>query len=185
MNTIPTEIPGVLIVEPRVFRDARGLFFEAWHADRYAQAGLPTTFTQDNVSRSSRGVLRGLHLQNPGPQGKLVTVLDGTVWDVAVDVRLGSPTFGRWTAVELSGETLRQFWLPPGFAHGFVVTSDSALFSYKCTCPYDAATEFGVRFDDPDLGIPWPVAAPILSAKDAALPLLRDVPPDRLVPYAP
>lgn len=183
MNTISTDLPGVVIFEPRVFNDARGLFFEAWHAERYARAGLPMAFAQDNVSRSSRGVLRGLHMQNPGPQGKLVTVLAGTVWDVAVDARHGSPTFGRWTAVELSGETMRQFWLPPGFAHGFVVTSETALFSYKCTCPYDAAAEFGIRFDDPDLAIPWPIAAPILSDKDAALPRLRDIAPERLVPY--
>lgn len=184
MKVIETELPGVLILEPRVFRDGRGWFGESWRRERYAEAGLPAEFVQDNVSRSSRGVLRGLHLQNPRPQGKLVTVLDGLVWDVAVDLRAGSPQFGRWTAVELCGDTLRQFWVPPGFGHGFVVLSAEAVFGYKCTDVYDAASEFGVRYDDPDLAIPWPMGAPQLSAKDAALPWLRDIPRERLVPYA-
>jgi len=183
VNVIPTEIPGVLILEPRVFRDARGWFVEAWHAERYAAAGLPTHFSQDNVSHSARGVLRGLHIQNPRPQGKLVTVLSGDVWDVAVDVRRGSPTFGRFVAVELSGETLRQFWVPAGLAHGFLVRSETAIFSYKCTDGYDAATEFGIRWDDPDIAVPWPTAAPIVSDKDTALPYLRDIAPDRLVAF--
>jgi len=183
VNVIPTALPGVLILEPRVFRDGRGWFVETWQAERYAALGLPSTFVQDNVSRSGRDVLRGLHVQNPRPQGKLVTVLEGTVWDVAVDVRRGSPTFGQWAAVELSGETLRQFWVPAGFAHGFLVRTESAVFSYKCTDGYAAAAEFGVRWDDPDLAIPWPSSSPIVSDKDAALPFLRDIAPDRLVAF--
>lgn len=183
MNVIRTEIPDVLVIEPTVHRDPRGYFLETWHAGRYAEAGLPSAWAQDNVSRSTKGVLRGLHIQNPRPQGKLVTVLYGTVWDVAVDIRRGSPTFGRWTAAELGGDTLRQFWVPAGCAHGFVVLSDDVIFGYKCTDRYDRDAEFGVRWDDPDIGIEWPVSAPLLSEKDAALPALRDIDPERLVPF--
>lgn len=183
MNVIQTDLPGVMIVEPRVFGDPRGYFMETWQRERYRDAGLPETWVQDNLSRSSRGVLRGLHLQCPGPQGKLVSVLDGEVFDVAVDVRPGSTHFGRWTGALLSSENHRQFYVPEGFAHGFVVLSPSALFVYKCTSGYVPAAEVGVIWDDPDIGIRWPLADPTLSAKDAALPRLRDIPTDRLVPY--
>lgn len=183
MNVIQTEIPGVLVIEPLVHRDPRGYFLETWRDDRYASAGLPSAWAQDNVSRSSMGVLRGLHVQNPHPQGKLVTVLAGKVWDVAVDIRRGSPTFGRWAGVQLDGDSMRQFWVPAGCAHGFVVLSEDVIFSYKCTDRYDRDSEFGVRWDDPDIGIEWPVDAPVLSEKDAALPLLRDIKPERLIPF--
>ncbi|MBM4360713.1 MAG: dTDP-4-dehydrorhamnose 3,5-epimerase [Deltaproteobacteria bacterium] len=176
MNVIETALPGVLIVEPRVFGDARGFFFESFHAERYGAAGITWDFVQDNVSRSARGVLRGLHFQNPRPQAKLVQVLEGAVVDVAVDVRKGSPTFGQHVMVELSAENHRQLFVPAGFAHGFCVTSEHALFSYKCSDLYAPADEHGVLWNDPDLGIPWPIEAPSLSAKDAVYPRLRDVP---------
>lgn len=176
MKIHQTDLPDVLLIEPRVFGDARGYFYESWHAERYAEAGLPRRFVQDNVSRSARGVLRGLHLQNPRPQGKLVQVLVGEVFDVAVDLRVGSPTFGRWTAARLSGENHRQLWLPAGFGHGFAVLSPEAIFAYKCTELYDADADMGLRWDDPDIGIDWPLEGPTLSAKDAALPTLRDLP---------
>ena len=185
MNVVETPLPGVLILEPKVFGDARGFFLETWNRRRHAEAGLPERFVQDNLSRSARGVLRGLHSQHPTAQGKLVSVLQGEVFDVAVDIRVGSPTFGRWAGVLLSGENIRQFWVPEGFAHGFVVTSESALFSYKCTDFYAPRDEVTVLWDDPDIGIDWPVASPTLSAKDAAGLRLKDVPPDRLPSYAP
>jgi dTDP-4-dehydrorhamnose 3,5-epimerase len=164
----PLGIPEVLLVEPAVFGDARGFFMESFSARRYADAGIPGPFVQDNVSRSRRGVLRGLHLQHPHAQGKLVSVLEGEVFDVAVDVRVGSPTFGRWVGEYLSAGNHRQLWVPAGFAHGFVVTSDDALFSYKCTEYYRPDAERAVRWDDPRLGITWPVDAPVVSAKDQA-----------------
>ena len=173
------------MVEPAVFGDDRGFFFETWNADRYGQQGLPTKFVQSNVSSSSRGVLRGLHYQWPNPQGKLVSVLEGEVYDVAVDIRHGSPTFGQWAAVVLSAENKRQFWIPEGFAHGFAVLSDRAIFSYLCTAQYDKAADAGVRWNDPAIGIDWPVSAPLLSAKDEAAPLLADIAPERLPVYAP
>ena len=176
MKVVATELPGVLLVEPRVFGDARGFFFETFHAERYAAAGIPGPFVQDNLSRSGRGTLRGLHFQEPRAQGKLVQVLQGAVWDVAVDVRKGSPHFGRWVGMELSEENRRQLWIPPGFAHGFCVLSDSADFLYKCTEFYAPEVERAVRWDDPALGIHWPVAEPVLSAKDSAAPLLADAP---------
>ncbi len=187
LTVLATDLPDVLILEPRVFGDARGYFLETYRAPRYAEAGLPGPFVQDNLSRSTRGVLRGLHLQNPRPQGKLVSVVAGAVWDVAVDLRAGSPHFGRWAGVELTAENHRQFWVPPGFGHGFVVVSDDAVFSYKCTDIYDQAAEIGVRWDDPDLAIDWPLdAADVqVSDKDGSLPWLRDIPRDRLVPYVP
>ena len=185
MTVTETALPGVLLIEPRVFRDPRGFFLETWNADRYRDAGIAGPFVQDNASRSARGVLRGLHVQNPYAQGKLVGVLDGAVFDVAVDVRAGSPTFGRWVGYELSAENGRQLWVPPGFAHGFVVASETALFTYKCTDRYAPEHEFSVAWDDPDLGIDWPLEAPSLSAKDAAAPRLRDVPAERLVFPAP
>jgi dTDP-4-dehydrorhamnose 3,5-epimerase len=183
MRVTPTELPAVLIVEPQVFGDARGFFLETWSQARYRDAGLPATFVQDNASRSARGVLRGLHFQNPKPQGKLVTVLDGEVYDVAVDIRVGSPTFGRSVGVVLSGDNKRQIYVPPGFAHGFCVTSESALFMYKCTELYAPDAEGGVIWNDPDLGISWPIEGPTLSAKDAKYPRLRDVDKSTLPVY--
>lgn len=176
MNVVTTEIPGVLILEPKRFGDDRGFFMELYQAERYAQAGIPGPFVQDNFSRSGRGTLRGLHFQEPQPQGKLVQVLAGVVWDVAVDIRRGSPTFGKWVGVELSADNRRQFWVPPGFAHGFCVLSESADFHYKCTALYAPQHDRGVAWDDPDLGIPWPVKEPLLSAKDRAAPQLKDAP---------
>ena len=183
MNVVETALPGVVIVEPRVFRDDRGYFLETWNEAAYAAAGLPSRFVQDNVSYSTAGVIRALHYQHPHPQGKLVSVLQGEVFDVAVDIRVGSPTYGRWVGVTLSAENQHRFYVPEGFAHGFAVTSERALFAYKCTDFYRAEAEGSIRWDDPDLAIAWPVAAPVLSSKDAAAPFLRDVPPDRLPRY--
>jgi dTDP-4-dehydrorhamnose 3,5-epimerase len=174
MNILETSLPGVLIIEPKVFGDARGFFLETWQSERYAAAGIPP-FVQDNLSFSARGVLRGLHYQEPEAQGKLVYVLQGEVFDVAVDIRLGSPTFGQWHSVTLSSNDKRQFYVPPGFAHGFVVTSESALFAYKCTTLYRPQFEHSIRWDDPDLGISWPTDAPLLSAKDTDAPRLSDI----------
>jgi len=171
-----TELPGVLVIEPRVFIDERGWFLETFQSERYAAAGIAATFVQDNLSRSVRGTLRGLHFQEPKGQGKLVQVMRGAVLDVVVDVRRGSPTFGKWLGLELSGDQPRQMWIPPGFAHGFCVTSDSADFLYKCTTPYAPEAERSIRWDDPAIGIVWPVAQPLLSKKDAAAPLLADAP---------
>jgi dTDP-4-dehydrorhamnose 3,5-epimerase len=173
----------VLLVEPARFGDARGYFVETYRQDRYRAAGIDLAFVQDNLSFSGRGILRGLHLQHPGDQGKLVYVLSGEVFDVAVDVRVGSPSFGKWTGSLLSADDHRQLWIPPGFAHGFCVTSENALFAYKCSAPYSAADELGVLWSDPALGIPWPVARPQLSAKDAAWPKLAELSPDRLPRY--
>ena len=180
MNIIQTALPGVLIIEPRVFGDERGFFMETWQQQRYAEAGLPERFVQDNISQSRRGILRGLHYQYPQAQGKLVYVLQGEVYDVAVDIRVGSPNFGRWTGVTLSGDNKRQFYVPPGFAHGFCVTSEIALFAYKCTEFYNPAVEGCVRWDDPGIGIAWPVKSPSLSDKDREAPLLKDISQDRL-----
>jgi len=185
MKVVETALPGCVVIEPAVFGDDRGFFFEAWNAERYGQHGLPAKFVQSNVSSSSRGVLRGLHYQWPNPQGKLVSVLEGEVYDVAVDIRRGSPTFRRWAAVVLSADNKRQFWIPEGFAHGFAVLSERALFSYLCTAPYDKAADAGVRWDDPALGIDWPVSSPLLSAKDEAAPRLADIAPERLPTCSP
>lgn len=179
-TVIATELDGVWIVEPQVVGDDRGFFFEAWHRDKYTAAGLPWTFVQDNFSRSARGVLRGLHFQEPYAQGKLIQVLEGEVFDVAVDVRVGSPTFGQWVAATLSGDNHRQMYVSEGFAHGFCVVSDSALVNYKCTELYHAETELGVRWDDPAIGILWPVEQPRLSAKDASALPLAQIDPARL-----
>ncbi len=175
MNVVTTRIPGVLIIEPKVFGDDRGHFFEAFKADRYAMHGISGPFVQDNVSRSACGVLRGLHLQNPRCQGKLVSVARGRVLDVAVDVRTGSPTFGQHVSVELSEDNRRQFWVPRGFAHGFAVYSDVADFSYKCDEYYSPEDEITVRWNDPAIGIAWGVAAPVLSTRDASAPLLSEL----------
>lgn len=180
MKLIETKIPGVLIIEPEVFRDPRGFFMETWNQDRYTQAGLPASFVQDNLSFSTRGVLRGLHFQNPNFQGKLVFVLQGEVFDVAVDIRTGSPTFGQWVGVTLSSDNKRQFFIPEGFAHGFCVTSEIALFAYKCTDFYNPESEYGILWNDDDIGISWPVEKPILSDKDKVYPKLKDILPERL-----
>jgi dTDP-4-dehydrorhamnose 3,5-epimerase len=178
------EIPGVLLIEPKVFRDDRGFFLETFHRDRYRDVGIEVEFVQDNLSRSTRGVLRGLHLQNPVAQAKLVRCPLGRVFDVAVDVRVGSPTFGKWVGAELSDENQHQLFIPTGCAHGFCVVSDVALFSYKCSDLYSPSTEVGVAYDDPEIGIEWPLPDPVLSAKDRAHPRLADVPKERLLPFA-
>jgi dTDP-4-dehydrorhamnose 3,5-epimerase len=172
----PTKLPEVLILEPSVYGDTRGFFLETFQSERYGAAGIGGPFVQDNLSRSARGTLRGLHFQEPRPQGKLVQVLMGAVWDVAVDVRKGSPSFGAWVGMELSEENRRQLWIPQGFAHGFCVLSDFADFFYKCTDFYAPELERAVRWDDPALRIPWPIRSPTLSARDGAAPPLSDAP---------
>ncbi|MCF7985108.1 MAG: dTDP-4-dehydrorhamnose 3,5-epimerase [Thiohalocapsa sp.] len=181
MKATALDIPDVLLLEPRVFGDQRGYFFESWQRDRYAEAGIAGEFVQDNQAYSGRGILRGLHIQNPYGQGKLVQVIRGEVFDVAVDVRRGSPHFGRWVGAFLSGENKHQLWVPSGFLHGYLVVSEDALFSYKCTDLYHPETQFAVRWNDPDIGIDWPSGAePVLSEKDRDAPLLRDIPQERL-----
>lgn len=175
MDVIKTDLPEVLIIEPKLFGDQRGFFLETYQFKRYAQSGVARPFVQDNLSRSRHGVLRGLHLQNPGAQGKLVTALRGRVLDVAVDVRVGSPNFGRHVAVELNEENRRQLWVPRGFAHGFAVLSETADFFYKCDALYSPEDEISVRWNDPAIGIDWGLADPSLSPKDADAPLLADV----------
>lgn len=183
MKVTRTKLQGVFLIDPDVFADPRGYFLETWAFRRYSDAGLPSIFVQDNLSRSDRGILRGLHLQHPHGQGKLVHVIHGEVFDVAVDVRTGSPTFGQWVGTTLTGENHRQVYIPPGFAHGFCVVSEYALFSYKCTEAYHRESELGVIWNDPDLGIPWPIAEPQLSGKDALFPRLAEIPKERLPPF--
>lgn len=183
MKITETRLPGVIVIENRVFRDHRGYFLETWNAARAAEVGLPDWFAQDNLSVSTRGVLRGLHYQEPGAQGKLVTALRGTIRDVAVDIRVGSPDFGRWVAVDLVAEEGRQIYVPEGFAHGFAVLSDEAVVHYKATAPYAPASEGSIRWDDPDLAIDWGVTSPIQAVKDRDAPRLREVPADRLPKY--
>ena len=176
MNIIPCDIEGPVIIEPKVFGDARGFFFESWNAASFAAAGLDLAFIQDNHSRSQKGVLRGMHFQNPSPQGKLVRVVRGAVFDVAVDLRASSPTFGKWTGVTLSAENQRMFWVPEGFAHGFLTLADDTDFLYKCTAPYAPQYECSLAWDDPAVGIEWPLDGieVKLSAKDTAgLPLAK------------
>jgi dTDP-4-dehydrorhamnose 3,5-epimerase len=180
MKVIGCPISGLLTIEPKVFGDARGFFLETWNLDRYRAAGLDADFVQDNLSFSRRGILRGLHFQNPKPQGKLLQVLLGEVFDVAVDIRRSSPTFGKWHGLVLSAENKRQFYIPPGFAHGFVVLSETALFHYKCTEFYSPKDEMAIRWDDPDIGIEWPLKEPLLSERDAQGVRLRAAPPERL-----
>ena len=176
MNVIKTKLKDCVIIEPKVFGDERGFFLETFQAERYAAlAGINLLFVQDNHSRSSKAVLRGLHYQKTKPQGKLVRVVRGEVYDVAVDIRQDSPTFGQWEGVILSEENKRQFWVPPGFAHGFVVLSETADFEYKCTDYYDPSDEGSLLWSDPDLNIPWPIDNPKLSEKDANAPLLADL----------
>ncbi|HYE37890.1 dTDP-4-dehydrorhamnose 3,5-epimerase [Methylocaldum sp.] len=180
MNIESTPLPGVLLIKPDVFGDTRGFFLETWNRRRYREAGLDREFVQDNVSLSRKGILRGLHFQNPGPQGKLVQALQGEVFDVAVDIRVGSPTFGRWFGALLSEENHHQLYVPEGFAHGFCVVSETALFSYKCTDFYNPSAEYSLRWDDPDLGIAWPIDNPVLSTKDESARFLKDFPRDTL-----
>lgn len=175
MKVIATGLPGVMIIEPKVFGDTRGFFMETWNKARFVEHGLPSVFVQDNLSYSQKGVLRGLHFQNPNAQGKLVYVLQGEVYDVAVDIRLGSPSFGKWEGVTLSSENKRQFYVPAGYAHGFCVTSETALFAYKCTEMYQPKLEYGVSWQDTDLGIQWPIEKPLLSEKDQISPRLKDI----------
>ena len=176
MKVTNTKLKDCVIIEPKVFGDDRGFFLETFQADRYAElAGIKLPFVQDNHSRSSKAVLRGLHYQKTKPQGKLVRVVRGEVYDVAVDIRQDSPTIGQWEGVILSEVNKRQFWVPPGFAHGFLVLSETADFEYKCTDYYDPSDEGSVLWNDPDLDIPWPIATPILSNKDASADRLVDL----------
>jgi dTDP-4-dehydrorhamnose 3,5-epimerase len=175
MNVVPTDLPGVLIIEPRVFADARGFFLETYTAHRYADAGLPLTFVQDNHSRSVPKTLRGFHYQLHHPQGKLIRCVRGSVFDVAVDIRRGSPTFGKWVAVELSEDNKRQMWIPAGFAHGFCVPSVLSEIEYKCTDYYDPDDDRGVIWNDPTIAVTWPIDTPLLSPKDRAYPRLADL----------
>jgi dTDP-4-dehydrorhamnose 3,5-epimerase len=177
MEFEPTEIPDVVLIRPKVFGDARGFFLESWEERKFATAGLGVKFVQDNHSRSARNILRGLHYQIQQPQGKLVRVVTGAVFDVAVDIRRSSPTFGRWTGVTLSAENHHMLWVPPGFAHGFLVLSESADFLYRCTDFWAPSHERSIQWNDPDLAIAWPLAegvTPILSAKDAAAKRFKD-----------
>ncbi|WP_078118022.1 dTDP-4-dehydrorhamnose 3,5-epimerase [Thiosocius teredinicola] len=184
MNITRFPIPGLLLIEPKRFTDERGWFCETWQQQRYRDAGIDKPFVQDNLAKSSKGVLRGLHAQEPFAQGKLVQVFEGAVFDVAVDLRVGSPTFGKWHGITLSGDNGLQFYVPPGFGHGYYVISDEALFAYKCTDVYSPQTQFGVRWNDPALGIEWPlIGEPILSDKDREAPLLADIPVERFTKF--
>jgi dTDP-4-dehydrorhamnose 3,5-epimerase len=183
MKIIETNLPGCVVIEPAVHGDARGYFYESFHAQKYKNIGLDLRFVQSNVSRSAQGVLRGLHYQFPNPQGKLVNVLQGEVYDVAVDIRVGSPTFGRWAAAVLSADNKRHFWIPEGFAHGFAVLSENATFCYQCTALYDHAADAGIRWNDGQIAIDWPLGAPQLSEKDQRAPFLADIPPEKLPVY--
>ena len=173
MRFTPTTIPDVLLIDPDVFTDARGFFFEVYHAEKFAAGGIRLPFVQDNQSRSPRDTVRGLHAQINKPQGKLLRVLEGAIIDVAADVRMGSPTFGEHVAIELTAENPRMLWVPPGFVHGFCVTSAHAKVEYKCTALYDRSDEYAVIWNDPELAIAWPTQTPILSDKDRAAPTLR------------
>lgn len=186
MNVISTTIPDVLIVEPPVYGDERGFFIETWQQERYAAFGIDAEFVQDNQSYSKYGVLRGLHVQHPFAQGKLVSVSHGEVFDVAVDVRHGSPFFGQWVGCLLTAQNKRQLWIPKGFAHGYLVTSTDALFTYKCSDYYHPETQFAIRWNDPAIGIVWPqlTTPPTLSIKDAQAALLADIAPDLLPAYS-
>jgi dTDP-4-dehydrorhamnose 3,5-epimerase len=180
MEVIETPLPGVLVIKPRIFRDERGWFVESWRRERYDAMGIPGEFVQDNVAASQKGVLRGLHYQWPNPQGKLVMVLQGEVFDVAVDIRSGSPHFGRWYGTRLSSDNGHQLWIPEGFAHGYAVLSETAVFAYKCTRAYDPAADAGLRYSDPQLGVNWPLSDPLVSSKDANAPVLSAVESSRL-----
>jgi dTDP-4-dehydrorhamnose 3,5-epimerase len=174
LNFIETSLPGVILIEPKVLADDRGFFLESYHLGRFRENGLDATFVQDNHSRSRRGVLRGLHYQEPNGQGKLVRCTRGVLFDVAVDIRRGSPAFGKWYSVEISEENKKMLWIPAGFAHGFCALTDEADLLYKCTALYDAKSDRSILWNDPEIGIQWPLADPILSPKDSDAPLLRD-----------
>jgi len=178
-----TNLPGVTVVEPTVFEDERGFFFEFYHARKYAKAGIEEAFVQDNHSRSCKGTLRGLHAQSPFPQAKLVRAIEGEIFDVAVDARLGSPTFGQFFSITLSEHNRLELYVPKGLLHGFCVLSDFAQVEYKCTELYHPEAEFSVAWNDPDIAIPWPIDAPVLSGKDGQAPQLREV-QDKLLPFA-
>jgi len=173
LKATETSLPGVLLLEPTAYSDARGFFMETYQAARFRELGITEPFLQDNHSRSARGVLRGLHYQEPQPQGKLVRCTRGALFDVAVDIRVGSPHFARWFGVELSEENRLMLWVPPGFAHGFCALSEVADLVYKCTTLYDGSADRSIAWDDPDIGIAWPLSSPLLSPKDAAAPRLR------------
>ena len=175
LRFIDTELAGVILIEPRVFRDDRGFLLETFHEQKYTEGGIPGPFVQDNHSRSVANTLRGLHAQRLRPQGKLVRAVEGEIWDVAVDIRRGSPTFGRWVGFELTADNFRQLYIPPGFAHGFCVLSDLAQVEYKCTRLYDPSDQLAIAWDDPRLAIQWPFEAPMLSIQDAAAPTLDEV----------
>jgi dTDP-4-dehydrorhamnose 3,5-epimerase len=177
MRFLPTDLPGVLIVEPVVHRDPRGFFLETYHRGKFARGGIEVEFVQDNHSKSAGGIVRGLHAQLARPQGKLIRVLEGAIFDVAVDIRPWSPTYRRWVGVELSAESFRQLYIPPGFAHGFCVPGDGAQVTYKCTELYDQADEVAIAWNDPEIAIAWPIEQPVLSARDAAAPGLRELEP--------
>jgi len=174
VNFTKTPLPGVILIEPKVFGDDRGFFMETYHAERFAENGITLPFVQDNHSRSRRGVLRGLHYQEPNPQGKLVRCTRGALFDVAVDIRRSSEHFGKWFGVELSEHNRKMLWVPPGFAHGFCPLTDEADLVYKCTAFYSPTSDRSILWNDPSIGISWPIDSPILSAKDASAPLLRD-----------
>jgi dTDP-4-dehydrorhamnose 3,5-epimerase len=180
MKVIKTHLPEVIVIEPQVFADERGHFFESFHQAKFSARGIDTAFVQSNVSRSIKGVLRGLHYQWPNPQAKLVGVLEGEIYDVAVDIRRGSPTFGQWTSAVLSADNHRLLWIPEGYAHGFCVVSDFATVNYQCTTLYDHEADANILWNDAELGIDWPIHEALLSAKDAKAPLLGDVPANRL-----
>jgi dTDP-4-dehydrorhamnose 3,5-epimerase len=180
MKVTAGTLKGLVLIEPKVFGDSRGFFLETWNLNKYQQAGIAAPFVQDNISVSRRGALRGLHFQNPNPQGKLVSVLQGEVLDVVVDLRLSSGTFGKYETVVLSEENKRQFYIPPGFAHGFAVLSDTAMFHYKCTDFYSPQDEMTLRWNDPAVGIQWPVTEPVVSDKDAKGLLLKEIPRQKL-----
>ena len=183
MKVTETKLSGVLIFEPKVFPDGRGYFMESWSKKRYEEAGIKEPFVQDNISSSQKGILRGLHFQYPQSQGKLVQVISGEAFDVAVDIRYGSPTFGQWFSVILSQANHRQLYIPPGFAHGFCVLGNIAVFSYKCTDYYNPSYEAGVIWNDPEINIDWPIKEPILSEKDSKYPRLKDIPAEKLPQY--
>ncbi len=185
MQVISTQLPEVKLILPKVYHDHRGFFVETFQCDRYAAQGIGPQFVQDNLSYSRRGILRGLHLQYPHSQGKLISVLQGEVFDVAVDMRVGSPHFGQWVGETLSAENKHQLWIPEGFAHGFCVTSDAALLAYKCTDFYHRETDINLRWDDPDIGIAWPINNPELSDKDTQAPYLAEIESAQLPPYYP
>ena len=180
MEVIKSEFPGLLLIKPRIFGDSRGWFFESWNKERYEEAGIKENFVQSNISCSTKGVLRGLHYQKPYTQGKLVFVLQGDVWDVVVDLRRASPTFGQWKGFTLTGESKEQLYVPNGFAHGFCVLSDTAMFQYMCTDKYSPASEQGIMWSDRTLNIPWPTEAPIISEKDTKHPLFAELTNEQL-----